>query len=164
MPPRMRGRRPLPRAGKRSGAREEWARLGSNQQPLVCKTSALPLSYSPACQIRDKGSNLDLHVQSVVSCRLDDPGVNGQPLSRAPVVDRRTASPSILRAGRSTQQAAPAGWLCRVLCLADRSRAMLSMPLAYPSTLDRRPQIVHVRCGRRPTWRDVGARASSPNS
>ena len=25
----------------------EWARLGSNQQPLVCETSALPLSYSP---------------------------------------------------------------------------------------------------------------------
>ena len=26
----------------------EWARLGSNQQPLVCETSALPLSYSPS--------------------------------------------------------------------------------------------------------------------
>ena len=25
-------------------------------------------------KLRDKGSNLDLHVQSVVSCRLDDPG------------------------------------------------------------------------------------------
>ena len=28
----------------------------------------------PAYELRDKGSNLDLHVQSVVSCRLDDPG------------------------------------------------------------------------------------------
>jgi hypothetical protein len=28
----------------------EWARLGSNQQPLACETSALPLSYSPVCR------------------------------------------------------------------------------------------------------------------
>jgi hypothetical protein len=27
-----------------------------------------------ALEFRDKGSNLDLHVQSVASCRLDDPG------------------------------------------------------------------------------------------
>ena len=58
---------------------DEWARLDSNQQHRVCKTRALPLSYSPALvtalQIRDKESNLDLHVQSVVSCRLDDPGM-----------------------------------------------------------------------------------------
>ena len=45
-----------------------WARLGSNQQPLVCETSALPLSYSPENnELRDKGSNLDLRVQSAVS-------------------------------------------------------------------------------------------------
>lgn len=50
-----------------------WARLESNQRLLACKTSALAeLSYSP--WIRDKGSNLDLHGQSVASCRLDDPG------------------------------------------------------------------------------------------
>src|SRR6478752_574800 len=30
-------------------------------------------------QIRGKGSNLDLHVQSVASCRLDDPGACGRP-------------------------------------------------------------------------------------
>src|SRR5689334_20359187 len=56
-----------------------WARLDSNQQLLACETSALPLSYPPVLvgvlQIRDKGSNLDLHVQSVASCRLDDPGM-----------------------------------------------------------------------------------------
>src|SRR5690242_7919346 len=27
-------------------------------------------------KLRDKGSNLDLHVQSVASCRLDDPGMH----------------------------------------------------------------------------------------
>ena len=125
-------------------ARERsWARLGSNQHPLVCETSALPLSYSPiavACQLghlkvvlraaatatagafrdlprrrrgserqestrldscsrgklRDKGSNLDLHVQSVVSCRLDDPGTNGRRLHPHPSagasMQRRTDS------------------------------------------------------------------------
>ena len=26
---------------------EEWARLGSNQRPLACEASALPLSYAP---------------------------------------------------------------------------------------------------------------------
>ena len=26
-----------------------WARLGSNQRPLRCERSALPLSYAPAC-------------------------------------------------------------------------------------------------------------------
>jgi hypothetical protein len=51
-----------------------WARLDSNQQLLVCKTSTLPLSYSPV-RFRDKESNPDLHVQSVASCRLDDPGM-----------------------------------------------------------------------------------------
>src|SRR5262245_60105575 len=36
---------------------------------LLCRT----LSY-PAHRIRDKESNLDLQVQSLASCRLDDPG------------------------------------------------------------------------------------------
>ena len=26
----------------------EWARLGSNQRPLACEASALPLSYAPS--------------------------------------------------------------------------------------------------------------------
>lgn len=42
-----------------------------------------------------------------------------------------------------------------------RRRPMLSMPLAYPSTLDRRPLVAHVPSGRRPTWRSFGARASA---
>jgi hypothetical protein len=57
----------------------EWARLDSNQRQPVCWTGALALlSYSPASstiRIRDKGSNLGLHIQSVASCRLDDPGM-----------------------------------------------------------------------------------------
>jgi hypothetical protein len=51
-----------------------WARVDSNHHLLVCKTSTLPLSYSPM-RFRDKESNPDLHVQSVASCRLDDPGM-----------------------------------------------------------------------------------------
>jgi hypothetical protein len=54
-----------------------WARLDSNQRPLVCKTSALPFELL-ARELRDKESNLALHVQSVASYRLDDPG----PISR----------------------------------------------------------------------------------
>src|SRR2546430_290875 len=69
----------------------EWARLGSNQQPLVCKTSALPLSYSPMRQIGEKESTLDLDVQSVVSCGLDDPGTTGAAAS-APAGQSRKAT------------------------------------------------------------------------
>ena len=50
--------------------------LESNQQPPACKTGALPVELSAREEIRDKGSNLDLHVQSVASCRLDDPGMH----------------------------------------------------------------------------------------
>jgi hypothetical protein len=49
---------------------------------LCCRSyhygaAALPNSQlSGPRRIRDKASNLDLHVQSVASCRLDDPGAN----------------------------------------------------------------------------------------
>ena len=64
------------RTGSRLSVRRlrDAARLESNQQPLVCKTGALPVELPARDELRDKGSNLDLHVQSVVSCRLDDPG------------------------------------------------------------------------------------------
>ena len=40
-----------------------------------CSRLAIATRRSQACgTFQDKGSNLDLHVQSVVSCRLDDPG------------------------------------------------------------------------------------------
>jgi hypothetical protein len=29
--------------------KSQWARLGSNQRPLACEASALPLSYAPLC-------------------------------------------------------------------------------------------------------------------
>jgi len=62
--------------------------------------------------------------------------------------------------GRSTQQAAPSSGDGRVFMSRPVvRRTMLSMPLAYPSTLDRRPRIAQIRNGRRPTWRGVGARA-----
>ena len=51
----------------------EWAGLGSNQRPLPYQRSALP-PEPPARQLRDKESNLGLHVQSVASFLLDDPG------------------------------------------------------------------------------------------
>jgi hypothetical protein len=70
----------------------EWARLGSNQQPLVCKTSALPLSYSPA---------------------IPGQGVEPRPPG---------SEPGVLPVRRS-----------RSVCF----HFQLSMPLAYPSTLDR---------------------------
>src|SRR5215208_4262159 len=32
-------------------ARPQWARLGSNQRPLACEASALPLSYAPGAKV-----------------------------------------------------------------------------------------------------------------
>jgi hypothetical protein len=48
----------------------------------------------------------------------------------------------------------------RPLSRPTEAGTMLSMPLAYPSTLDRRPPMAHIRNGRRPTWRSFGARSS----
>ena len=122
------------------------ARLDSNQQPLACETSALPLSYSPPSRtgrsnprataivaatlhaahadrsrrLRDKVSNLDPHVQSVASFRLDDPG------PRALSVQLRE---------RSTQHAP-----CLLTALGANAEPPMSKPLANPSTLDHRPQ------------------------
>src|SRR5213594_3076575 len=72
-----------------------WARTSSL---LFVRQALSRLSYSPVRQIRDKGSNLDLHVQSVVSCRLDDPGTDGRPPSRAPAGQSRNATCRIARA------------------------------------------------------------------
>ncbi len=65
-----------------------WARTSGL---MFVRQALSPLSYSPVRQIRDKGSNLDLHVQSVASCRLDDPGAPSVCLSvHLPVGDRRS--------------------------------------------------------------------------
>jgi hypothetical protein len=73
------------------------------------------------------------------------------------------ASPSISPlGGRSTQQAGafPVGHGSRPLSRPTEAGTVLSMPLAYPSTLDHRPPIAHIRNGRRPTWRSFGAGSS----
>jgi hypothetical protein len=122
----------------------EWARLGSNQQPLVCKTSALPLELlARVCQIRDKESNLDLHVQSVVSCRLDDPGTT----------ERSRAPPSISIPGDRRSRRAPS---FRPSCLAGRTPS----DVFHATRLPFDPGSPAAGCGRRPTWRSFGARAS----
>src|SRR5262249_30519277 len=59
---------------------------------------------------------------------------------------QNAAPPSNSRAREIEQAPAPSG------------KTMLSMPLAYPSTLDRRSP---TRGDRRPTWRSFGARAST---
>ena len=96
------------------------------------------LSYTPShgsvlTALRDKGSNLDLHVQSVVSCRLDDPGS----------AFRSEAAP--LRPSPRGEIDAAGDALRRVMVVSSvspvRSRTMFSMPLAYPSTLDHRPPV-----------------------
>ena len=48
-PQRVRHRRDLHgyQAGRFAGPSRMWARLGSNQRPLACEASALPLSYAP---------------------------------------------------------------------------------------------------------------------
>jgi hypothetical protein len=111
----------------------EWARLGSNQRPPLCKRGALPVELHARVQIRDKESNLDLHVQSVVSCRLDDPGTRVAPLSvHLPLREIDAAGVG----GSARKQSA---------VVSDdslgRSRTMFSMPLAYSSTLDQRPSV-----------------------
>src|SRR5262249_29991238 len=85
---------------------------------------------------RDKGSNLDLHIQSVASCRLDDPG-----LHLTSVHPRRGSEVDAAADADTETSVTPAS-----------RRTMLSMPLAHSSTLDRRI--------RRPTWRSIGARRS----
>jgi hypothetical protein len=61
-PPHQRGALPSELSAYR------WAWLDSNQPPPLCKRGALPAELH-ARELRDKDSNLDRHVQSVVSCR-----------------------------------------------------------------------------------------------
>jgi hypothetical protein len=110
----------------------EWARLGSNQRPPLCKRGALPVELHARVQIRDKESNLDLHVQSVVSCRLDDPGTRIAPLRPSPASgDRRSRRRRFCPQASAVVSDDSSG----------RSRTMFSMPLAYSSTLDQRPSV-----------------------
>jgi hypothetical protein len=80
-----------------------WSRTSG----LVFVRHALLPSELLAHEFRDKESNLDLHVQSVVSCRLDDPGsLDGSPLRPSP---RRGDRP---RGASVTVTALPCGPLC----------------------------------------------------
>jgi hypothetical protein len=72
--------------------------------------------------IRDKGSNLDLRVQSAVSCRLDDPGACAS-----------------VQLGRELDASAPSR--SSLSEPETYAKSPMSMPLAYPSTLDRRPRV-----------------------
>jgi hypothetical protein len=81
-----------------------WARTSSL---LFVRQALSRLSYSPVGQIRDKALNLDLHVQSVVSCRLDDPGEKPRHSVHLPVPG-----------DRCSRRAPPVGSLLVVLCLA----------------------------------------------
>src|SRR6266540_3756833 len=79
----------------------------------------------------------------------------GRPAEAAPL------RPSPLVTGdRRSRRVPPVGPLVAFSVSSARSRTMFSMPLAYPSTLDHRPLVAHVRSRRRPTWRSFGARTS----
>ena len=114
----------------------------SNQQPLVCETGALPLELLARDEIRDKESNLDLHVQSVASCRLDDPGARSAPIRVTHPSQEAGARLSVhhpaLRDRRRSDAVAPPIDRCTS---GHTARTMFSMPLAYPSTLDHRSRL-----------------------
>jgi hypothetical protein len=126
----------------------EWARLGSNQRPPLCKRGALPVELHARVQIRDKESNLDLHVQSVVSCRLDDPGTRVAPLSvHLPLREIDAAGVG----GSARKQALS----CPMTRSAEAERCFpCHSPTLRPWISDRPLR------DRRPTWRSFGARAS----
>ena len=113
-----------------------WTRTSDN---LFVRQALSPLSYSPV-RIRDKGSNLDLHVQSVVSCRLDDPG---SCLSvQLPVGGRRNGTAPLFSSG------------ARHACRASYVHATrLPFDPGSPAAS------VHVR-GTTSSWRGFGARVS----
>ena len=141
---------PSERRGEEADAPARRSRpgMGSNQRPHVCKTSALPVELlAPA----------------------SDPGQGVKPRSPRsergvlPVRRSRSAVRVPLRpspGGRSTQQARPRAAMVASYDSLGRGRTMFSKPLAYPSTLDRRPPAAHRASGWRPTWRSFGARAS----
>jgi hypothetical protein len=126
----------LPRAAKRSGARESRRSWSRTSGLLRIRQALSRLSYPPV-RLRDKGSNLDLHVQRVVvSCRLDDPGSLKTSLRPHPA--RR----------ESTQQ--------QIL-------SHLSQPACVPNDVFYATRLPFDpgSARRRPTWRGFGARVST---
>jgi hypothetical protein len=122
---------------------QTWARLDSNQQLPVCRTGAHPIELL-ARAFRDKDSNLDSHVQSVVSFPLDDPG--SPCISVHPSRERSTQQHSVFL---GASQWRPAFLLRASYVQATRQPFDPGSPAA----------VVHV-CGTPSSWRGFGARAS----
>jgi hypothetical protein len=127
----------------------QWARLGSNQQPLVCETSALPLSYSPVGRA--------------------DPGQGVEPRSprseRGVLPVRRSRSggprrPPSSSAGEAEVDAAALPSPRRTSCLARRAPSDVVHATRLPFDPGSPAAGCAARGGRRPSWRGVGARAS----
>src|SRR6478752_5497661 len=76
-PPVVRVECPFPRL-------PQWARLGSNQRPLACEASALPLSYAP------EGCNLAAERQA--RARRNGPALPEPPAEHATLVEDRGAT------------------------------------------------------------------------
>jgi hypothetical protein len=111
----------------------EWARLGSNQQPLVCKTSALPVELLARGMDREgvEPSNhrpirrsYHYDAAALPSSQLSGPWNPGQGIEPRPPRSERGVLP--VRRSRN-----------------DRA-SLFSMPLAYPSTLDRRVPVARL--------------------
>ncbi len=102
----------------------------------MCKTSALPVELlARVQQIRGKGSNLDLHVQSVVSCLVRRPRSNwgaSAPPSIPRTGDRRSRHPS--RVSRSCS-----------MCRPPRAHTRDGRPV-HATRLTLRPWITDRRC------------------
>jgi hypothetical protein len=77
-----------------------WARLGSNQRPLACEASALPLSYAPFCGrfygaggsaiarcagVRSPDPSATAPTGGGAACRLVWPLLGCHPMHRSPV-------------------------------------------------------------------------------
>jgi hypothetical protein len=122
----------------------EWARLGSNPAtPQVTVRQALYASELLAHELRDKGSNLDLHVQSVASCPLDDPGTCCPPSISPREIDAAAA----LRAGH-------------LLCPTRSLPSDVVHATRLPFDPGSRPAGCAQPGQTRPTWRSFGARSS----
>ena len=125
------------RRSRRSG--RGWTRTSSL---LFVRQALSAIELLARKQFRDKGSNLDLHVQSVASCRLDDPGMTRCPPSTPCIGGRRSGTARRALARRTT----------------DSERCC---PCHSPTL---RPWIagrsLRNAAGDRPTWRSFGARRS----
>jgi hypothetical protein len=136
---------------------EVWSAGVEPARPAF-QAGALPFELRPQrwatlSKLRDKGSNLDLHVQSVASFRLRRSRIGGRPAGAGehPPPVSHPAPPSTSPRGSSTQQRDRT--VCGLLSPLSRPvqyRTMFSKPLAYPSTLDHRP--VRARARRSPSY------------